>query len=139
MCKKLIAITMMVACLISLAACGSSNTIDLNDPAYADLRAVANSVMDATNEGDFQAIYELFREDVKASLSAEDLALTMQPIMEAAGAFVEYQQVVAVSETIQETAEAYTAVVFVCSYENTDLTFTVSMDADLAVIGYNVR
>lgn len=130
--KRLIPIILSAMIVLCLAACGSS--FDFDKEAAVSKAEQAVTVI---NTRDYDDIAALFREDLRSQVSAESIESSWDTQLEEAGAFTEYKSETAVGKVEDETQ--YIVVVLVCKYENSTLTYTISLDTDLEIVGMYMK
>lgn len=134
----LVLIAVLLTGLLGLAGCTATQL-----PAGYNEAAViqaAKTAIEHLNAGEYAAITdEMVRDDLKAALSAEVLANAAAQVVSPAGAFQSYQNTVAAGGKIKETGEAYAIVVVVAEYEQKKVTFTISFNQDLKIIGFFLK
>lgn len=135
--KKALLLTLCLIMLLSLTACGGSKLSEEYDE-QAVLAKAEELVMTA-NTLDYEAVHSMLREDLLPALTAQQLESSWGPFLEAAGAFVEITSRTAVTQKSQSTDENYAVAVLVCKYENANLTYTISMDVNLDIVGMYLK
>ena len=128
----------LLCCALCFCACGS-NVIDLEDESNGELLETAEEIVALVNERDYAAINAMVREDLAEALSEEVLQNALDPILDEAGDFAEYLDAAGVAQEDKDTGEAYSTIVLACSYQNNKVTYTISLDTDLAIVGFYVR
>ena len=135
--KKTAVLLLALAMLFSLAACGASKLSD--EYVEADVIARAEALVGVINTKDYPAVVAELRDDLEASITAEQLESAWGASLDKAGAFVSFSKEAAASQKNESTGENYAVVVLVCKYENSTLTYTVSMDKDLEIVGMYMK
>ena len=135
--KKTAVLLLAFAMLFSLAACGASKLSD--EYVEADVIARAEALVGVINTKDYPAVVAELRDDLEASITAEQLESAWGASLDKAGAFVSFSKEAAASQKNESTGENYAVVVLVCKYENSTLTYTVSMDKDLEIVGMYMK
>ncbi len=135
--KKIYLVIMIFVLALFVTGCGA--------PALAEgftedeVIAKAKEVVELVNSGDYQAINDMTREDLKDGLSVEVLDGAVTPIVSQAGNFVEYSQAVAVGDVDKDTKEDYAVAVLNCKYENKKITYTLSFNKDMEIVGFYIK
>ncbi len=102
--------------------------------------AAAKTAIEHLNAGEYASISdEMVRPDLKTALSAEVLANAAGQIVTPAGAFQSYANTVTAGGKLKETGEAYAIVAVVAQYELRKVTYTISFDKDLKIIGFYLK
>ena len=71
---------------------------------------------------------------MQEALSAEDLAATMETMNEQTGAFKEYKSIAVVGQQDAQGTDMAVAVI-VASFEKRNVTYTISFNTDMEMIG----
>lgn len=90
------------------------------------------------NTRDYNAIYNLFREDLKPLTSADAFKNAWEPYLSSAGAFIEITSAAATGQTDQ-SGEKYIVSGVSCKYENKTYVFTIVMDTNFEVTGLYLK
>ncbi|HHT16309.1 MAG TPA: DUF3887 domain-containing protein [Papillibacter sp.] len=131
---KKAAAALLCAALLLTAAC-SSQAFEFDEDAAV---SAAKDVIDLVYVLDFDAIYGLFREDVRELVTAESLEAAIAPIMDQSGAFVEHKKAQAVAHNDKQFGEIIIVGVQT-KYENETLTYTISFDRDFNLVGLYIQ
>jgi hypothetical protein len=123
--------------VLSLTACSGSKLAD----AYSKDEVIARGeeMVELINTLDYEAVCGELREDLQDQLTPQQLKDAWDSGLMAAGAFEEFSQVVTAGQTDSSTGEDYAVAVLVCKYENSTLTFTISMDTNLDIVGLYMK
>ena len=128
-CLKLLPVLLLSALLLS--GCGS--TEPLPDGMEEDpLLDAGQAVVDLLIDGDYQAVYSQFREDIRAGLTVEDVEALVAPSLAEAGTFESVEETLVSGST--ET-EPHAIAQFTCSFSQREVTFQTAFDPDLQLIG----
>lgn len=131
--KKWIALALALLCAATLGGCGSKKLPEGMD---ADtLAAAAQSVIALMNDQKFDEIVDGSREDVKTALTAELLSEAYDKYIQPKGAFQEFRNTGVTGAKVKDTGEEYGAAVVIAVYENGKVTFTISFDKDMQMLG----
>lgn len=97
------------------------------------------TIVTELNEGDWQVIYDLLREDAKITTgSPEAIQAHMQAVLEKVGAFQSEEEAMATGQTIKETGEQYATAVFYCQHEKNQAMYRIAFSTDMELIGLQV-
>lgn len=99
----------------------------------------AEEIVGLATAGDYDSIISALREDLKASVTADQLREGWAPIYEKAGAFNRISKIVLSSTTDQTTEEEYAVAQVQVKHENANLVYTLSFDKDLALVGLYLK
>lgn len=135
--KKVKMILLVMLVMSVLTACGAGKLSE--NYVEDDVIAKAQQVVELFNEKDYQAVTDMVREDLKEQLSADVLKNALDEKLTSAGEFVEYSQSAAAGQQDKSTGEDYAIAVLICKYENSNLTFTISMDEDMNLVGIYMK
>lgn len=135
--KKIITGIAILVLTFAITGCTTSTLSE----AYVEEEVIAQAqqVVEYLNGGDYKAVADMVREDLKEDLSADILENALGEKLDAAGAFQEYTQTVTAGQKDKSTGEEYAIVVAACQYENTKLTFTISMNEEMQLVGLYMK
>ncbi len=136
--KKSLILLLTLAMLLSLAACGSSSKLP-EEYVEADVLKRAEALVEVVNTGDYAAMVAELRDDLESAITAQELEDAWGPSLEKAGSFVKFSTEAVTSQASQSTGETYAVAVLVCKYENSTLTYTVSMDVNYDIVGMYMK
>ena len=129
MMKKWKFIVCSMLAVILLAACG--NKVD--EETEGKFIEKAEEVVHFINDGKFDKIIEQLNDNMKANLTAEQLAEMITPVLEESGSFKGIKK-----QSVQEK-DGIIVVVLVGEYSEEDRIYTVSYDADDRIAGLFVQ
>lgn len=131
--------TMMLASILvlSLAACSSAKLSE--DYSEDEVISRAKEVVELINVLDYSAINAELRDDLKDTLTTEKLENALEKKVGDAGDFSEYSTVTTAGQKSKSTGEDYATVVLVCKYENATITYVISMDKNMDIVGINTK
>lgn len=135
--KKILTSILAAALIFSLAACSSNKLADAFKE--DEVIARAKALVDVINTYSYDAVVAELREDLQGQLTAEQLESAWDAQLKAAGEFTEYKTAAAYGQKDKATDEDYALAVLVCKYENASLTYTISMDKDLNIVGLYMK
>lgn len=137
--KKIwILVLMMAVMAISLSGCSSSKLASGFDE--QTVKQAAESVIEKMNTGSFESITnDMIRDDLKTALSADVLSGAAGQILAGAGTFKSYASEAAVGAKDQKTGDDYATVIIVAQYANKKVTYTISFDKQMKVIGLYMK
>ncbi len=114
---------------------GCSGTKLSGDYDEEKVKTAAKEAIDHLVAGEYQECVELMGEDMQAAISAEVLASNMEAIAGQKGAFEEYKSSTVVGQKDKDGTE-YAVAVIVAGFEKGSVTFTVSFDKEMKMIGF---
>lgn len=127
----------MVLLMVVLAGCGST-TVPLADVFQQEqLEQQTLQIVDWLNEGEYEQVYETFRDDMKEALPVEELKSACMETYGDAGSLVQVGSTVVNGQKIEE--EDYAVVMVKVQYEKQVVTFQVGYDADMKVVGLYMK
>lgn len=135
--KKFLAYVSVLIIVLSLTACTSSKLADTFTEDTVISRA--KKTVEVINTLDYDAMVSEMREDLQSKITSEQLENAWGPQLKDAGKFEEYTSAVAYGQKDKSTDEDYAVTVLVCKYENSTLTYTISMDKNLNIIGMYMK
>ncbi|WP_251205959.1 DUF3887 domain-containing protein [Acetatifactor aquisgranensis] len=130
--KGIIMILVMAAALSLIGCSGTKLSGDFDEE---KVKAAAQEAIDYLVAGEYEACVSLMGEEMQAAISAEVLAGNMETMTGQKGAFQEYKSCSVVGQKDKEGTESAVAVV-VAAFEKGNLTFTVSFDKEMKMIGF---
>lgn len=127
----------MVLLMVVLAGCGST-TVPLADVFQQEqLEQQTLQIVDWLNEGEYEQVYETFRDDMKEALPVDELKSACMETYGDAGSLVQVSSTVVNGQKIEE--EDYAVVMVKVQYEKQVVTFQVGYDADMKVVGLYMK
>lgn len=135
--KKSLLVIVALLFTMSLTGCGAAPLSDAF--VEEDVIAKAKETIEIVNTKDYEVISTLLREDLRGDLSADDWETAIGAMLTDAGALTDYSTIVVVGQTDKTTNTDYAVAVAVCKYENSKITFTLSYDTDLNLIGLYMK
>ena len=135
--KRVILILWTMIFAVVLTACGAEKLSD--NYKEEEVITKGKQVVEALNAQEYQTVTDMVREDVKEQLSAVVLEDALDKKIKDAGAFVEYKQMVTAGSQDKKSGEDYAIVVLTGKYENTNLTYTISMNENLELVGLYMK
>ncbi|MEA5051067.1 MAG: DUF3887 domain-containing protein [Oscillospiraceae bacterium] len=118
-----------------LSGCGSKLPEGF---AQADVEAAAKQTVALVNAGDYDGLFASLRGDVQELIKKEDIETAFRSVLDKAGAFVDYKKIT-LAGTKGASGEEYAVAAVACTYENATVTYTLSYDADYALVGLYIK
>ena len=131
--KKFTSAVLAILLIAALSACGSSSF--QFDKAAAI--STAENAVEVIDTRDYDAIVKLFREDLQSQTSADSIKSAWDSPLAAAGDFVGYKSETATA--ITQSGTDYIVVVLTAEYQNSTLTYTISLDTDMNIAGMYMK
>lgn len=134
--KKLITMILAVMITLTFTACKPAATFEYDEDTAID---TAKQVVETASKGDYEAVVNLFREDLTSLTTSEEFKEAWDPMISPAGAFVEYKDTQTAAQTDKKTGDQYIIVVLSCKYENSSLIYTTYLDTDMNIVGMYLK
>lgn len=135
--KRISAGLVMTIMVLCLAGCGSTTTPLAEVFVQEQLEQQTVQIVDWLNAGEYEKVYETFREDMKEALPAEELKAACEETYGNAGSQVQVSNIVVNGQNIDE--EDYATVMLKVVYENQNVTFQVGYDSNMEVVGLYMK
>ena len=120
--------------LIMLTACGGS---ELPTGVDADeLMAAGQEVALLLVEEEYEAVYELLREDQRALVTVDLIRQTVSEELRGAGEYKQIEKRMTTGTT--ENGERYAIAMFYCDFLEEDVLIRVCFDAQLQLVGFSL-
>ena len=131
--KKLWKLALPALCALLLAGCSGQAEEPL--PASMEEEAVlaaGEAVLDQILAGEYQAVYQEFREDIRAGLTEEDVRGLVEPVFQEAGSYEEIEA----SDTVGSAqGEEHGIARFQLKFSEEDVLLNAAFDPDMELIG----
>ncbi|WOO38153.1 DUF3887 domain-containing protein [Anaerocolumna sp. AGMB13020] len=132
--KKLISVLLISFFVtVLLGGCSSSKLSDAFDKETVEKSA--KQVIEYMNNAEYDKVNQLLQEDLQEQLSADVLKDAVDKTYSNAGAFKEYKNIAILGQKLKATKEDCAVAVVVAKYENQNVTFTLSFNTDMELIG----
>lgn len=115
--------------LVLLAACGGNAVDDATAEKYSQQ---AEDVIHLLNDGDYEAVFELLNDDMKAGLPVNEME-GLTPIIEESGEFEE------IDKASVEEQEGIYVTVSRAKYTDKNRIFTISFNSDDEIAGLFIK
>ena len=122
-----------VLALLLLAGCEGKPLPDGMDE--ETLLSAGQEVVDLLREGDYQQVYDRFREDIRETLTVDNVKNLMETEVAGAGEFKKVKDTLATGST---EGEAHGIAVIYCEYTKENVRFRVAFDPDMDLIGLEI-
>ena len=123
--------------MLMLAGCGTT-TAPLADVFQQEqLEQQTVQIVTWLNAGEYEQVYDTFREDMKQALPVEELQAACMDTYGSAGSFVQIGNTVVNGQRIEE--EDYAVVMVKAQYQKQTVTFQVGYDAEMQVVGLYMK
>lgn len=127
-----IVLAVMLAAL-GLGGCSSTKLAEAFDEAA--VKEAAQAAVDHLNAGEYEECVAMMSQEMQEALSAEALASAAEGVFAKAGAFQEYKSVAVVGQK-DKAGTDYAVAVVVADFENGKVTYNVSFDTNMEIVGF---
>lgn len=136
--KKTVSILLAITIplLLLLGGCTGQKLADGFDE--AEVKEAAKAAVTALNDADYKAFSQQLDSSIKESLSENGVKAAIAQVMPDAGAFQSFESETAVGQKDQNGDDC-AVVVLKAVYENQTVTYTISLNADLKLIGFYLK
>ena len=136
--KKLFSILLTLTLVVGLfTGCSAPSLSDKFDK--EQVKSAAEGAIDLLNKGEYEKFCEgLTNEDMKKALTVDVIKGAIAQVMPNAGAFVEYSSESIVGQKDKDGNECAVAVI-VAKYENQKVTYTISYNEKMELIGFFLK
>lgn len=131
--------TLLFVCLTLLFALALSGCEGKALPEGMDEETLLSAGEEVTLQlvdGDYQSVFDRFRDDIQESLTVDAVKTLVESETEKAGNFKAIDDTLA---TGSEEGESHGIAVIYCDYSKKDVTFRVAFDPDMELIGLSVK
>ncbi len=135
--KAIVAICLILVLSLSVIGCGKQGLPEGFD--QEEVGTAAEEIVGFATAGDYDAVVMSLREDLKGSITADQLRESWGPIYENAGAFKSVTKTTFSSTADESTGEEYAVVQVLVKHENANLLYTISFDKDFALVGLYLK
>lgn len=125
----------LLAALLLLAGCrGEALPAGMDEDALLRAgREVALEIVD----GNYEAVWEAMRQDVRESVTAQDIQSLVLQQLDGAGVYREIEQSMTTGQTVQ--GEHIGIAVLYCAFSKDDVLFRVSFDPEMQLVGISIQ
>ena len=135
--KKTIAALLALALCLGLFACAGKPLPEGFDA--DEVGTQAEEIVGLATMGDYDSIITYLRDDLKATITADQLREGWAATYEKAGAFDSITKIALSGTADQTTGEEYATAQVLVKHENASLVYTLSFDANLALVGLYLK
>ena len=135
--KTVLSVVMVLALSMGMIACSANKLPE--GFVEEDVGTAAEEIVGLATAGDYDSIILSLRDDLKSSVTADQLRETWAATYEKAGAFDSITKTVFSSTKDKTTGEEYAKVQVIAKHENANLTYTLSFDKDLMLVGLYLK
>lgn len=135
--SNIMAVLLMITAALLLTGCSSAKLSSAFDEAV--VLETAKSAVGKLSNGDYEGVESMVREDLRELISGQVLKDGMESAFPDLGAFQDYASTAVVGQKNQSTQEDSAVAVLVASYENRKITYTISFDVNMQIIGFYMK
>lgn len=133
--KRIKSMLLAVLALLVMTGCGGKSLPE--GMSEEELLAAGREVLLLAVEGDYDAVWERLREDVRETVTVESIRSVVLTNVDGAGV---YKQIESSMTTGQESGgETLGIAVLWCEYAEDDVLFRIAFDEDLSLVGLSVK
>lgn len=130
--KKWILLPLCLIIVFVLAGCSSTKLSDAFDK--ETVKSTAQTAIDYLIAGEYGEVMAMMNETVKEGLTEEALTTNVEAMNELTGAFKEYKSVAVIGQKDSEGTDM-AVVVIVAVFENRNVTYTISLNTNMEIVG----
>lgn len=131
--KNISMVLVMILAAFLLTGCSSTKLAEGFDEAA--VKETAQEAVDFLIAGEYGECVAMMSQEMQAALTAEDLAAAAEGVNAQVGAFRKYESIAVVGQKDSAGVDCAVAVV-VASFEKGKVTYTVSLNANMEVVGF---
>ena len=135
--KTIMAITLVLALSFALLGCSAKPLPEGFDA--DEIGTSAEEIVGLATMGDYASIIGYMRDDLKGSITADQLKEGWAPIYEKAGAFVSITKTALSGASDQTTGEEFAVAQVLVKHESASLVYTLSFDKDMMLVGLYLK
>ncbi len=136
--RKLISVLFIsLFATVLLGGCSSGKLSDAFDKETVEKSA--KQVIEYMNNAEYDKVSQMFQENLQEQLSADVLKDAVEKTYSNAGVFKEYKNIAVLGQKLKATKEDSAVAVVVAKYENQSVTFTISFNTDMELIGLYMK
>lgn len=136
---KKIAVIIMIVVGTAAILCGCASTKLADSFNKDDVEASAKQTIEYLNNKDYDSVNKMLREDLQKQLTIDKIEDAVDKTYGDAGAFKEYKSIAVLGQKVKSTGEDAALAIVVAKYENKKVTFTLSFNTDLKLIGLYMK
>ncbi len=127
----------VVLSMVMLTGCGAKAlSEDFNE---AEVKKAAENAINMLDSGDYETFAnDLVSESIKEKLTADIMKNVVNQVMPDRGAFIEFTSESTFGKTDKNDKD-YAVVLVVAKYESQKVTYTISLDKELKIIGFYLK
>lgn len=127
----------LVVSILLLVACSSNKVPEGFDE--SKLNDQAESIVMLLNDAQYSEVYDMFRTDIKALVTLEQIEQVLTSKYEQVGEFKKISQIAITDTKDPSTSEIFAVVIIVSEHEEGNATYTLSFDEALEIVGFYIK
>jgi hypothetical protein len=127
----------LVVSILLLVACSSNKIPEGFDE--SKLNDQAESIVMLLNDAQYSEVYDMFRTDIKALVTLEQIEQVLTSKYEQVGEFKKISQIAITDTKDPSTSEIFAVVIIVSEHEEGNATYTLSFDEALEIVGFYIK
>jgi hypothetical protein len=135
--KSIVVLMLILALSLSFFGCSAGKLPEGFDK--EEVGTAAEEIVGLSTAGDYDSVIAALREDLKGSITADQLKEGWAPIYQKAGAFVSITKTVLSGVADKTTGEEYAVAQVLVKHENGNLIYTLSFDQNLMLVGLYLK
>ena len=135
--KAIVTVTLILALSVGLLGCAGTPLPEGFDA--EEVGTAAEEIVGLATAGDFDSIIAMLREDIRNTVTVDQLKEGWAPSYEKAGKFVSITKTALTGATDKTTGEEYAVAQVLVKHEGASLGYTLSFDKDMALIGLYLK
>ena len=139
MLKRALLLPLALGLLLSLSGCRVSGNPLPEGMDSTELLVQGREVACMLNNGSWQEIYDLLRDDAKETSSPEDIQAYMEDFLDKAGAYVSESDIMATGQKLKDTGEEYGTAVLYWKHEKKNLMYRIAFSTEMELMGIEVK
>ena len=125
----------VMLCFALLAGCqGKALPEGMDEDALLE---AGKDVMLLVVQGDYEAVLELFRPDVRETIAVEDIQTLALRQLDGAGVYKQIEESMTTGQS--GDGENYGIAVLYCQFSEKDVLFRAAFDADMTLVGIDIQ
>ena len=135
--KRVLPVLLALAAVLVLAACASSKLADSFDEEA--VKTAAGEIVTEMNEGEYQAVVDKCTDELAEKMTAKLLSDNVDSYFSGRGDFEKLLSTAVVGQKAKDTGADSAVAVVVAQYANQKVTYTISFDTDMKLIGFYMK
>lgn len=132
--RRVVKLSAVVLAVLLLAGCSSQEETEPLPESMDEetVLAAGEDILNQLLDGEYEAVYEEFREDIRAGLTMEDVQNLVEPAIQEAGTYEGIEK----ADTIGSTeGEEHGIARFLCNFSEEDVAINLAFDPEMDLIG----